>query len=101
MLYIDLDMIITGSLDSIATMSLRKMATLSTDEIFCENVSGGYNSSVLVFEAGALKVVYETIAQYYTHMVKYLMRFDHFLEMMVRDATLIQKELPGRVLDYV
>jgi len=93
--YIDLDMIITGDLGMIAAMPVKTLSTLSTDEIFCENVDGGYNSSVMVFGSGSLKILYDTICKYYTHLVKYLMRFDHFLEMMVWDATLIQKVLPG------
>ena len=50
--YIDLDMIITGSLDDLVSMigsKVTSFATLSTDEIFCENVDNGYNSSVMLF----------------------------------------------------
>ena len=82
-------------------MPVQKLSTLSTDEIFCENVSGGYNSSVMIFKASDLNTVYSTIDCYYHHLVKYLMRFDHYLEMMVHDATLVQKVLPGQLLDYV
>lgn len=52
--YIDLDMIITGDLIELATMPVQTLATLSTDGIFCENVDGGYNSSVMVFAAESL-----------------------------------------------
>lgn len=54
MFYIDLDMIITGDLTELATMPVHTLATLSTDEIFCENVDGGYNSSVMLFAAESL-----------------------------------------------
>ena len=54
MFYIDLDMIITGDLTELATMPVHTLATLSTDEIFCENVDGGYNSSVMLFAADSL-----------------------------------------------
>ena len=74
---------------------------MSTDEIHCENVDGGYNSSVMIFTADKLAPVYDTIVLNYSHLVKYLMRFDHYLEMMVWDATLVQKVLQGQVLDYV
>ena len=50
--YIDLDMIITGSLDDLASLignAVTSFSTLSTDEIFCENVDNGYNSSVMLF----------------------------------------------------
>ena len=36
--YIDLDMIISGSLDELINLPVRRFATMSTDEIFCENV---------------------------------------------------------------
>jgi hypothetical protein len=52
--YIDLDMIITGDLSDIVNLPVSTLATLSTDEIHCENVDGGYNSSVIVFESHRL-----------------------------------------------
>jgi hypothetical protein len=93
--YIDLDMIISGSLDELLQMPIQRFATLSTDDIFCENAAGGYNSSIMVFRADAMVQLYDTLVRYYDHLLKYLMRFDHFLEMMVWDATLVQKVLPG------
>ena len=47
-------MIITGDISDLTKIPLRGLATLSTDDIFCENVKGGYNSSVMVFQAGKL-----------------------------------------------
>lgn len=94
-------MIISGSLDSLAQMPVKRFATLSTDEIFCENVQGGYNSSVMIFSSTDMEALYRALVDYYDHLLKYLMRFDHFLEMMCWDATLVQKDLPGQVLDYM
>jgi hypothetical protein len=94
-------MIISGSLDDLVQMPVRRFATLATDEIFCENVEGGYNSSIMIFQADAMSVLYETISSYYEHLLKFLMRFDHFLEMLVHNATLCQKERPGQILDYM
>jgi hypothetical protein len=99
--YIDLDMIISGNLDDLVRMPVKRLATLSTDEIFCENVQGGYNSSIMIFDSKALVVIYNTLAAYYDHLLRYLMRFDHFLEMLVWDASIIQKSLPGQVIDYM
>lgn len=82
-------------------MSVRRFATLATDEIFCENVDGGYNSSVMIFRACDLRILYDTLVKYYDHLLNYLLRFDHYLEMLVWDCTLVQKELPGQVLDYM
>lgn len=56
--YIDLDMIISGSLDTLAQLPVQRFATLSTDEIFCENVEGGYNSSIMIFDSQAMQVLY-------------------------------------------
>ena len=90
--YIDLDMIITGCLDDLINLigtSIKSFATLSTDEIFCENVNNGYNSSVMIFHKEKTRHLYDTLERYYSHIMKYLMRFDHYLEMLVRNAELV------------
>ena len=90
--YIDLDMIITGCLDDLINLigtSIKSFATLSTDEIFCENVNNGYNSSVMIFHKEKTRHLYDTLERYYDHIMKYLMRFDHYLEMLVRNAELV------------
>ena len=87
--YIDLDMIITGSLDDLVQLIGNKVtsfSTLSTDEIFCENVDNGYNSSVMLFQKDRTKHLYEILDRYYEYLLKYLMRFDHYLEMLVLNA---------------
>ena len=99
--YIDLDMIISGNLNDLAKLKVKRFATLSTDDIFCENVQGGYNSSIMIFNSEAMDIIYQTLVKYYDNLLKYLMRFDHFLEMMVWDATLVQVALPRQVLDYM
>ena len=32
--------------------------------------------------------------------MRYLMRFDHYLEMLVLNAELLQKVIPGQLIDY-
>lgn len=97
--YIDLDMIITGNLDDLVTLNQKvkdfTLATLSTNEIFCENASDGYNSSIVLFRSTACHALYSTLVRHYDTMLRYLMRFDHYLEMCVWNATLFQVELPG------
>ena len=91
-LYIDLDMIITGSLDDLVSKigsSVKSFATLSTDEIFCENVANGYNSSVMLFHKERTRHLYDVLFRYYKDIMKYLMRFDHYLEMNVYNAELV------------
>ncbi len=54
----------------------------------------------MVFQAGSAKVLYDTLVKHYEHLLKFLMRFDHYLEMLIWDADFIQKEFPGQALDY-
>jgi len=90
--YIDLDMIISGSLDEICNCMTAPdftFATLSTDEIFCETAEIGYNSSIMLFKVDQVEHLYQTLARYYDVMLKFLMRFDHYLEMLVWEAGLL------------
>lgn len=59
---------------------------MSTDDIFCETIKDGYNSSIVIFESGFASVLYDTLFNYYDYLLKYLMRFDHYLEMLVWNA---------------
>ena len=96
-------MIITGSLDDLVSKvgtSVKSFATLSTDEIFCENVSNGYNSSVMLFSKERTRHLYDILNRYYSHVMKFLMRFDHYLEMLVWNAELVQQVVPGHLIDY-
>lgn len=107
-MYIDLDMIITGTLDELITRFDGRFATLTTNDIFCEQTQDGYNSSIMVFSAERTKgtvtsqvqVLYETLAKYYDHVLKFLMRFDHYLEMLVQNCDILQDMCPGQILDY-
>ena len=90
--YIDLDMIVTGSLDDLVGYigtKITSFATLTTDEIFCENVDNGYNSSIMIFQKDKLSHLYTILDRYYDYIMKYLMRFDHYLEMLVWNAQIV------------
>ena len=50
-LYIDLDMIITGNLDDLILNFQGRFTTMSTNDIFCEQTQDGYNSSIMIFNA--------------------------------------------------
>ena len=85
-------MIITGSLDDLVKTIGSKstnFATLTTEEIFCENVDNGYNSSVMLFNADLCCHLYEILQNYYPYIMRYLMRFDHYLEMLVQNAQIV------------
>ena len=44
--------------------------------------------------------MYDTLDLYYESILKFLMRFDHYLEMIVQDADIVQNLCPDEVLDY-
>lgn len=54
----------------------------------------------MLFHKDRVRHLYETLSKYYEHIMKYLMRFDHYLEMLVQNAELIQKIVPGQIVDY-
>lgn len=59
--YIDLDMIITGSLDELFSYD-GEFATLRTGDLFCEkNHKDGYNSSVMIWKGDNLRPVYQAL----------------------------------------
>ena len=117
-LYIDLDMIISGNIDNLILNYQGKFTTMSTNDIFCEQTQDGYNSSIMLFNAytniktdinlkqltiahqTSVQVIFSTLTLYYEQIIKFLMRFDHYLEMCVEDADLVQELCPGEVLDY-
>ena len=102
--YIDLDMIITGSLDNLCGLmgeeGFNSFATLSVNEIHCETADEGYNSSIMLFKVKCVQHLYHTLEAYYDVIMRFLMRFDHYLEMLVWDAGLVQNLCPGQLLDY-
>ena len=92
-------MIITGNLDNLIKGYKGNFCTLTTDDIFCEQTTDGYNSSVMIFPVrldqdngtavAQVQVLYDTLAKYYKWLLKYLMRFDHYLEMLVWNADIL------------
>ena len=102
-LYIDLDTVITGSLDSLAAYG-GEFAILSTDDIdnegkdFCD----GYNSSLLLWDADSarLGIICDFLAANFALVHKFIHRLDHWFEMMVSQADTIQGMFPGHIVDY-
>ena len=86
--YIDLDMVITGCLDEL--LAYRGVfATMSTNDIFCETAADGYNSSIMAFDSSFGAAIYATLKRYFKYVLKFIIRFDHFLEMMVEQAEIV------------
>jgi hypothetical protein len=96
--YIDLDMVISGCVDDLCHLLATPnftFATLTTEEIFCETVEDGYNSSIMLFKVSHVEHLYLTLKTYYDVLLQFLMRFDHYLEMLVWESGLVQKLVPG------
>ena len=100
MFYIDLDMIITGNLNDIMNYK-GPFGILGTENIFCEKRGNGYNSSIMIYESGFGKEIYQVLEKYSKYLWKAIMRFDFFLEMMVLNADELQKVFPEQIQDYV
>jgi len=96
-LFLDLDQVILGDLDPLAAYS-GPFALLGTEDVACELALGGYNSSVICWTASPFfRQLYDCLTP---SVLRFVHRFDHWLEMMVEDADRWQSLLPGKILDY-
>lgn len=93
-------MVITGELDEMGRYE-GAFGVLGTERIFCEKRDDGYNSSVMIYQAGFGREVYRVLALHSLHLWKAIVRFDFFLEMMVSNADQLQKVFHGQIQDYV
>lgn len=101
MFFIDLDMIITGNIDQLFECD-SKFAILRTDEISCEKKNkNGYNSSVMIWNSKELSKVYHELKRNFDVINKYIVRFDFWLEMMVKNADFLQDLYPGQISDFL
>lgn len=72
--FIDLDMVIAGSLDELFDFK-SKFALLRTDEIRCEqNNKQGYNSSILIWRDDYFEPIYTQLKACYHELSKYIYR---------------------------
>jgi hypothetical protein len=99
-LYIDLDTVITGSLNDIASYD-GAFATLSTDGMANEKRREGYNSSIVIWNADIVgSFIYDTLVTYRKHVFKFIYKLDHWLEMVVCNAGLLQQMYPGQICEF-
>ena len=107
-LYVDLDTIVTGSLDEIGGYG-GPFAILSTDGLDNEgsDFSDGYNSSIVIFDVTKPAVVdliestiYRPLAHHFEVTHQFVHRLDHWLEMTVLAADLLQDLFPHQILEY-
>lgn len=101
-LYLDLDTVVCGDLGPLAALAASSnLATLGTAALRNENRAGGYNSSVLAWTAPRFGEVWDLLdeAGAYESVARAVYKFDHWLEMLVADATIVQDET-GAVVEY-
>ncbi len=103
MLYIDLDMIITGKIDDLFSYK-GTFGILKTDDFACEKQNkSGYNSSIIIWDNSNYQVesIYLELKKNFEAINKFIVRFDFWLEMMVRNADFLQEVFPNQIVDYL
>lgn len=101
MFYIDLDMIITGNIDDLFSYE-GAFGILKTDEFECEKKNkSGYNSSIIIWNNNKVEAIYLELKKNFESITKYIVRFDFWLEMMVKNADFLQDIYPNQILDYL
>ena len=103
-MYIDLDTVITGPLDDALAGYCGTFSTLATDGMLNERRTGGYNSSVMMWDAddGSCASIYDTLAAHYDTVHRFLYKFDHWLELMVptESCDILQRLFPGHFVEF-
>lgn len=97
--FIDLDMIIYNSIDFLWEYK-GNFALMKTDDIQCERSHNGYNSSIIIWRKDFGSEIFKMMADYAQQLTKQLIRFDHYLEFIVKNAEFVQDVFPMKVLDY-
>ena len=94
-------MIITGSLDEMFNYN-GEFAILRTGDLVCEkNHKDGYNSSVMIWNDDILEPVYTALKSNFENINKFIVRFDFWLEMTIKNADFLQEVYPGQVVDFL
>ena len=73
---------------------------MKTDDIQCESSINGYNSSIIIWRMSFGSAIFEYMNKFDKFITKQLVRFDHYLELLVKNADFIQDLYKGKVLDY-
>jgi hypothetical protein len=98
-MFIDLDMIVVGNVDFVFEYD-GDFCLMKTDDIQCENSKNGYNSSIILWRNGFCEEIYNLLLKYHKYITKQIIRFDHYLEFLVKNADFTQECFPKRILDY-
>ena len=103
-LYIDLDTVIVGDMSALRAY-IGPFATLSTRGFDAEEgYLDGYNTSAMLWEAGDASVAGRALATLHdalrAEVFQCLMRWDHWCEMLLPAADILQELYPGVFVDY-
>lgn len=97
--FIDLDMLVYNDITMLSEYD-GDFCLMNTNDITCENSKDGYNSSIILWRNGFGKQIYNFMNAYYKHITKLIIRFDHYLEYIMKNSEFIQDVFKGLVLDY-
>lgn len=97
--FIDLDMIIYNDINFIFNYN-GDFCLMNTNDIACEGSTNGYNSSIILWRNGFGEGIYQYIKKNHDFIVKQVVRFDHYLEYIIKNVDFIQEEFKNKVLDY-
>lgn len=97
--FIDLDMIIYNDITFLSDYD-GDFCLMSTNDIKCEGSKDGYNSSIILWRNGIGSKIYDFLVTYHKYLCKQVIRFDHYLEFMIKNSDFVQTEFPKLVLDY-
>jgi hypothetical protein len=94
-------MIITSNIDSLFQCQT-SFGLLKTDDLACEkNNKSGYNSSIIIWRGAEFSKIYSVLKENFKIITKFIVRFDFWLEMMVKHADFLQNLLPNKISDFL
>lgn len=94
-------MIITSNLDPLF-LCPTPFGLLQTDSLTCEkNNKSGYNSSIIIWRGAHFSHIYSALKNNFEIITKFIVRFDFWLEMMVKNADFLQNLLPNKIRDFL
>lgn len=75
---------------------------MRTDLFECEKENkDGYNSSILMWNGDDFESIYLELKKNFDGITKFIVRFDYWLEMMVKNPYYIQDSYVTQIVDYV
>jgi len=74
---------------------------MRTDLFQCERENKtGYNSSILIWNSDEFEKIYTELKKNFSAIMKFIVRFDYWLEMMVKHPHYIQDCFETQIADY-